>query len=86
MVFLCVSQQGEFKNTTKKLVWGSLIFSIDLFFNAFLAVSLHKEPKNNIKIINPPPPPQKISKNLKKRQEGGTAFVFFSSAPLVLVC
>jgi hypothetical protein len=81
MAFLCVSQQGEFKNTPKK-IGGSpcqkllakkvhlrkKTFSLSSFpsicFIAFLAVSLHDEPKNAIKIFLKPD--QKISKNLKK--------------------
>ena len=62
MAFLCVSQQGEFKNTTKhflgeihvKNFWPKKLrkktfflssFPIEFFFIAFLAVSLHEEPK-----------------------------------------
>jgi hypothetical protein len=66
MAFLCVSQQGEFKNT-KKALWVNPCqkllaeaerkktfflssFPIDLFFIAFLTATLHEEPKNTIKI------------------------------------
>jgi hypothetical protein len=69
MAFLCVSQQGEFKNTTKNLLgkvhvksfWPKklrkknffpVVFSHLFFFIAFLAVSLHEEPKNTIKIFS----------------------------------
>jgi hypothetical protein len=80
MAFLCVSQQGEFKNTTKTF-WGKSmsktlaaevekkrIFSCRLFpstfFIAFLAVSLHEVPKNTIKIFSKIRP-----ENLKKPQK-----------------
>jgi hypothetical protein len=61
MAFLCVSQQGEFKNTIKhflgkihvKSFWPKklriffpVVFSHRLFSIAFLAGSLHEEPKN----------------------------------------
>jgi hypothetical protein len=66
MAFLCVSQQGEFKNTIKnffgkiyvKNFWPKklrkknffpFVFSHRLSFIAFLAVSLHEEPKNTTK-------------------------------------
>jgi hypothetical protein len=69
MAFLCVSQQGEFKNTTKNVLgkvhvknfWPKklrkknffpVVFSHRLFLIAFLAVSLHEEPKNAIKIFS----------------------------------
>jgi hypothetical protein len=70
MAFLCVSQQGEFKNTIKNFLgkvygknfWPKKLrgkktfflssFPIDFFFIAFLAVSLHEEPKNTIKIFS----------------------------------
>ena len=82
MAFLCVSQQGEFKNTIKNLFGGSPCqkllaekvekkktfflssFPIDFFFIAFLAVSLHEEPKNTIKIFS-----QIRPENLKKNQK-----------------
>jgi hypothetical protein len=69
MAFLCVSQQGDFKNTIKKLFGESpcqkllaekvektkrfscLLFP-SIFFIAFLAFSLHEEPKNTIKIFS----------------------------------
>jgi hypothetical protein len=67
MAFLCVSQQGEFKNTIKKLFWENtcqklskkvekknffpVVFSHRFIFIAFLAVSLHEVPKNTIKNI-----------------------------------
>jgi hypothetical protein len=68
MAFLCVTQQGEFKNTIKKFsgkahvknFWPKkmreFVFSCRLFpsifFIAFLAVSLHEEPENTIKIFS----------------------------------
>jgi hypothetical protein len=69
MAFLCVSQQGEFKNTIKnflrkihvKNLWPKKLrkkkpFSCRLFPSifliAFLAVSLHEEPKNSIKLFS----------------------------------
>jgi hypothetical protein len=84
MAFLCVSQQGEFKNTTKtfwgksisktKNLWPKMLrkknfflssFPIELFyFIAFLAVSLHEEPKNTIEIFSKTRPG-----NLKKSQK-----------------
>jgi hypothetical protein len=80
MAFLCVSHQGEFKNTIKSF-WGEVYvksfwpkklrgkkkilpsFPIDLFI-AFLAVSLHEEPENTIKIFSKIRP-----ENLKKSQK-----------------
>jgi hypothetical protein len=65
MAFLCVSQRGEFKNksffgevhvTCQKLFVKKLRGKINpvifflRFFIAFLAVSLHEELKNTIKI------------------------------------
>jgi hypothetical protein len=78
---LCVSQQGEFKNTTKhflgeihvKNFWPKklrgknffpFVFSHRFFFIAFLALSLHEEPKNTIKIFSQIRPEN--LKNLKK--------------------
>jgi len=78
MAFLCVSQQGEFKNTIKNFLgkiyvknfWPKKLrkkkhFSFRLFpsifFIAFLAVSLHEEPKNTITIFSKIRP-----ENLKK--------------------
>jgi hypothetical protein len=66
MAFLCVSQQGEFKNTIKKLgkvhvknFWPKKLRNKTFFrlfpsicFIAFFAVSLHEEPKNTIKIFS----------------------------------
>jgi hypothetical protein len=97
MAFLCVSRQGEFKNTTHKN-WGNpcqkplaekveekklfscrLYFPID-FFIAFLAVSLHGDPKNTIKIFSKIRP-----ENLKKSQKKVgryVVFFFLSWAPL----
>ena len=79
---LCVSQQGEFKNTIKhflgeihvKNFWPKklrkknffpFVFSHRFFLIAFLAVSLHEEPKNTIKII-PKIRPENLKNNLKK--------------------
>jgi hypothetical protein len=74
--FLCVSQQGEFKNTTKLFVRGSpcqklLAENAETFFPcrrfpsisfiAFMAVSLHEEPKNTAKVFSKIRP-----ENLKK--------------------
>ena len=79
MAFLCVSQQGEFKNTIKNFLgkiyvknfWpkklrkkNPFVFSHRNFFIAFLAVSLHEEPKNTIKIF-----PKIRPENLKKSQK-----------------
>ena len=82
MAFLCVSQQGEFKNTIKNFLgkiyvknfWPKKLrekktfflssFPIDFFLIAFLAVSLHEEPKNTIKIFSKIRP-----ENLKKSQK-----------------
>jgi hypothetical protein len=81
MAFLCVSQQGEFKNTIKNLLgkvyvknfWPKklrkqnffpFVFSHRFFFIAFLAVSLHEEPKNTIKIFS-----KIIPENPKKSQK-----------------
>jgi hypothetical protein len=81
MAFLCVSQQGEFKNTIKNFLgkihvknfWPKklrkknffpVVFSHQLFLIAFLAVSLHEEPKNTIKILSKIRP-----ENLKKSQK-----------------
>jgi hypothetical protein len=86
MAFLCVSQQGEFKNTiqnflgevhVKKTLFLSS-FPID-FFIAFLAVSLHEEPKNTIKIFSKIRP-----ENLKKSQKKVGRYVgfFFLGRPL----
>jgi hypothetical protein len=63
MAFLCVSQQGKFRNTINKFLGeihvqsflpkklrktkNPVVFSYR-FFIAFLAVSLHDEPKNTI--------------------------------------
>jgi hypothetical protein len=58
MAFLCVSQQGEFKNTIKNFLGKIYVFI------AFLAVSLHEEPKNTIKIFSKIRP-----ENLKKSQK-----------------
>jgi hypothetical protein len=67
MAFLCVSQQGEFKNTIKNVLgevhvknfWPKKLrekkfcrIFPSIFFIAFLAVSLHEEPKNTIKIFS----------------------------------
>jgi hypothetical protein len=61
---LCVSQQGEFKNTTicfgenpcQKLLAEKVeilfSFPVDFFLIAFLAVPLHEEPKNTIQIFS----------------------------------
>jgi hypothetical protein len=54
MSFLCVSQQGEFKNTTLKKKMGEVhvkkkscrLFP-SVFLIAFLAVSLHEEPQKH---------------------------------------
>jgi hypothetical protein len=79
MAFLCVSQQGEFKNTIKnflgkvyvKNIWPKKLrkkksFRLfpSNFFIAFLAVSLHEEPKHTIKIFSKIRP-----ENLKKSQK-----------------
>jgi hypothetical protein len=80
MAFLCVSQQGEFKNTIKNFLgkvyvknfWPKKLrfffslssFPIEIFFIAFLAVSLHEEPKNTIKIFSKIRP-----ENFKKSQK-----------------
>ena len=81
MAFLCVSQQGEFKNTIKtfggnpcqkllaekvekKNTFFLSSFPIEFFLIAFLAVSLHEEPKNTIKICSKIRP-----ENLKKSQK-----------------
>jgi hypothetical protein len=81
MAFLCVSQQGEFKRTTKNFLgevhiknfWPKklrgkkkipVVFPHRLFFIAFLAVSLHEEPKNTIKMFSKIRP-----ENLKKSQK-----------------
>jgi len=83
MAFLCVSQQGELKNTSKnffgevyvKNFWPKklrkknffpFVFSHRIFFIAFLAVSLHEEPKNTIKIFSKIRPEilKKISKKV----------------------
>jgi hypothetical protein len=78
MAFLCVSQQGEFKNTIKNFLgkihvknfWPKklrfffpFVFSHRFFLIAFLAVSLHEEPKNTIQIFSKIRP-----ENLKKSQ------------------
>jgi hypothetical protein len=67
MAFLCVSQQGEFKNTIKSLL-GEIffpdIFFPSIFFIAFLAVSLHEELKDTIQIFSKIRP-----ENLKKSQK-----------------
>jgi hypothetical protein len=81
MAFLCVSQQGEFKNTKKNFLgeihvknfWPKklrnknffpVVFSHRFFFIAFLAVSLHEEPKNTLKIFSKIGP-----ENLKKKSK-----------------
>jgi hypothetical protein len=81
MAFLCVSQQGEFKNTIKtflgkymsktfgrkklrKKTFFPVVFSHRFFLIACLAVSLHEEPKNTIKLFSKIRP--KHHKNLKK--------------------
>jgi hypothetical protein len=81
MAFLCVSQQGEFKNTIKnflgkhhkKLFWPKklrktnffpVVFSHRFFLIAFLAVSLHEEPKNTTQIF-----PKIRPENRKKSQK-----------------
>jgi hypothetical protein len=78
MAFLCVSQQGEFKNTIKnflgevhvKSFWPKKLREKKLFpFRLFpsicliasLAVSLHEDPENTIKIFSKIRP-----ENLKK--------------------
>jgi len=96
MAFWCVSQHGEFKNTTKTF-WGKsmsktfcpkswekktffLSFFPSIFLIAFLAVSLHEELKNTIQTFSKIRP-----ENLKKSQKryhGTYRFCFFSSAPL----
>jgi hypothetical protein len=80
MAFLCVSQQGEFKNTIN-FFWGKymsktfgrkklrkklfpVVFFHRFFFISFLAVSLHEEPKNTIQIFSEIKP-----ENLKKSQK-----------------
>jgi hypothetical protein len=62
--FLCISQQGEFKNTTKNFSGKSMpktfaekvekkILSICFLSRfALLAVSLHEEPKNTTKTFS----------------------------------
>jgi hypothetical protein len=82
VAFLCVSQQGGFKNTYLgggevhvKNFWpkklrekkSCRIFP-SIFLIAFLAVSLHEEPKNTTKYFVKSD--LKISKNLKKRYHG----------------
>jgi hypothetical protein len=67
MAFLCVSQQGEFKNTIKNFLgeihlknfWpkklrkkNPVVFSHRFFLSRFFAVSLHEEPQNAIKIFS----------------------------------
>jgi hypothetical protein len=80
MAFLCVSQQGEFKNTKKNFLgkihvknfWPKKLRKTkkscrlfpSIFFIAFLAVSLHEDPKNTIKIFSKIRP-----ENLKKSQK-----------------
>jgi hypothetical protein len=90
MAFLCVSQQGEYKNFLVKIYvknfWPKKLrkkklFSFRLFpsknFIAFLAVSLHEEPKNTIKIFSKIRP-ENLKKTSKKGREAGTpVFVFF---------
>jgi hypothetical protein len=59
MAFLCVSQQGDLKNTIK-LFWGRpkklrekilSYFFPPIFFISFFAVSLHEKLKNTTKIF-----------------------------------
>jgi hypothetical protein len=86
MAFLCVSQHGEFKNTTKNFLrknhvknfWPKKLrkktfflssFPIDFFLIAFLAVSLHEEPKTTTKILSKIRP-ENLKKSPKKRQVG----------------
>jgi hypothetical protein len=78
MAFLCVSQQGEFKNTTKFFgenpyqkplaekveIFVSFRLFPSFLFVVFLAVSLHEEPENTIKIFSKIRP-----ENLKKPQK-----------------
>jgi hypothetical protein len=82
MAFLCVSQQGKFKNTIqkffgkiyvknfwpkklrKKKLFSFRLFPSTFFLSRFLAVSIHEEPKNTIKIFSKIRP-----KNLKKSQK-----------------
>jgi hypothetical protein len=67
MGFLCVSQQGEFKNIIKNFLGevhvknflrtkirkkNMSFFPFDFFVIAFSAVSLYEELKNTIKIIS----------------------------------
>jgi hypothetical protein len=83
MAFLCVSQQGEFKNTIKPF-WGKSmskkVFSCRLFpstfFIAFLAVSLDEEPQNTIKIFSKIRP-ENLQKSPKKVGRSGTSVFFF---------
>jgi hypothetical protein len=81
MAFLCISQQGKFKNTIKnflgeihvKKFWPKklrknffpVVFSRRFFLIAFLAVSLHEEPKNTIKIFSTIRP-EHLKKNSNK--------------------
>jgi hypothetical protein len=85
MAFLCVSQQGEFKNTTKnffggvhvKNFWSKklrkklfFLWSFPIvFLIAFFAVSLHEEPKNTTQIFSKIRP-ENLQKSPKKRQVG----------------
>jgi hypothetical protein len=86
----CGSQQGEFKNTKTKLggvhvknFWPKKLRKNTFFMSSFpigffyrvLAVSLHEEPKNTIKIFSKSD--LKISKHLKKRQVGKYVAFFF---------
>jgi hypothetical protein len=101
MAFLCVSQQGEFKNTIKKLFGENLcqkllaekvekknffpfVFSHRKFFIAFLAVSLHEEPKNTIKIFSKIRP-ENLKKSQKRQVGRYPRFFFFLRRPLCLL-
>jgi hypothetical protein len=87
MAFLCVFQQGEFKNFlkspcqkpfTKNFFPGSWIFFPSFFLIAFLAVSLHDKPKNTT-VVFPKIRPENLKKSQKKVRR---FFAFFLQRPL----
>jgi hypothetical protein len=92
MAFLCVSQQGEFKNIIHfflgeidvgKKMPKNMLFPFDFFYRVFFAVSLHEELKNTIKMFSKVEP-ENLQKKTQKKYHGtclGFFPLFFLSAP-----
>jgi hypothetical protein len=98
MVFLCVSQQGEFKNTIKNVLekihvknfWPKTLRDFCFFpfvfsrrfFIAFLAVSLHEELENTTKLFGENPKKLREKKLFSFRLFPSICFIAFLAVSL----